>query len=109
MELKDFVSATLQQIIDGVAAAQQHAGKAGASVSPGQLTVTERPMLLWKRGGHEPVQLVEFDVAVSTSEAGEAKGGAGIFVGPVGIGAQSSSDTKSSAVNRIKFVVPLML
>lgn len=52
---------------------------------------------------------LEFDVAVTTQEDSKTKGGIGIFVGSIGIGAQGQSGTSLSEINRIKFKVPLAL
>ena len=53
---------------------------------------------------------VHFDVAVSTSEGTETKGGIGVVVGPVGsVGSQDQSDVASSSMSRIRFSVPVKL
>ena len=96
MELRDFVAETLKQIIDGVKLAQEHAKDAGAAINP-------------PSPAHRAPQFIEFDVAVTTTEGDQIKGGAGVFVGPVGLGTQAQSEATSSAVNRIKFSIPLLL
>ena len=99
MELKYFVAETLKQIIEGVQIAQEYAeDKQGSIVG-------------WQdiRFARENFQTVEFDVAVTTQDATQAKGGAGIFVGPVGVGSQVESDRLNQSVSRVKFSVPLFL
>jgi len=53
--------------------------------------------------------MVEFDVALTTVEGGQAKSGIGVFVGPVGVGTQAQIDAQNSVVNRIRFSVPVLL
>ena len=51
--------------------------------------------------------MVEFDVVVTISEDDKAKGGAGIFIGGLGIGVQGQTASSNMTVNRIKFSVPV--
>src|SRR5260370_33921195 len=92
MELKDFVSRTITDIIEGVREAQAAAGS-DAYVNPGI--------------GRE---IVEFDVALTVTEAAEKKGGGGItvagFLKAEGGGGSSSSN---SSISRVKFSVAVKL
>ncbi len=97
MELQDFIGETLKQIISGVRNAQESAIELGAKVNP-------------RGGSFVEMRDVHFDVAVSTSEGTETKGGIGVFVNPVGsVGSQDKSDVASSSMSRIKFSVPVKL
>lgn len=97
MELQDFIAETLKEIISGVRRAQESAIDLGAKINPRGGSIVE-------------MRNVQFDVAVSTSEGAEKKGGIGVFVGPVGsVGSQDQSDLASSSMSRIKFSVPLKL
>ena len=42
---------------------------------------------------------------VTVNEGSDAKGGAGIFVGPVGIGTQAGVSESESTISRIKFQI----
>ena len=110
MELKQFIRETLVQIVAGVKEAQDAVKDTNAEISPTALHYSpeEGSRLVFKMG-RGIVQFVEFDVAVSTTEAASAKGGLGIFVGEIGIGAKGQVDEQRAAVNRIKFSVPLLL
>src|SRR4051794_26063744 len=88
MELREFVQRTIEEVISGVKASHKHALENGASVAIASNCAE-----------------IKFDVAVTTSEAGEKKGGAGIFVGGFGIGAQGKSGTTNSSESRIQFSV----
>jgi hypothetical protein len=91
MELHEFIRRTIEQVMSAVKESHEHAKMHGGSV--GSDTYTD----------------VEFNIVVSTSETGAAKGGAGTFVGSFGIGGQASKDSSSSSESRIKFTVPVGL
>lgn len=110
LQLEDFITETIKQIINGTVSAQKHASEHNAGVAPGkmQFRSTEGGQL-WNQKDGTPIQQVDFDVAVTTTEGTEAKGGAGIFVGSFGVGAQGKSDYESSSISRIRFKIPLQL
>lgn len=99
MELKEFVAETLKQVIDGVTAAQKYAAQNGSVVGHDK----EKSIYV------QSPQIVNFDVEVTTQDGVQTKGGAGIFVGPVGAGSQAGSERSSHYSNRIQFSVPLYL
>ncbi len=110
MELKDFVSETLKQIIIDVKSAQEIAKEQGGQINPSGMYATAASENTVLRGpNREVVQEIEFDVAVTTTQEDQAKGGIGIFVGGIGIGVQGQSGDRNSAINRIKFKVPIIL
>ena len=88
MELKDFVSETLKQIMDGVKMAPEKAEEMGGAINPRSKMDVENGIIMGPI--ERVVRLVNFDVAISTSDASRAKGGAGVFVGEIGIGARGS-------------------
>lgn len=108
MELKEFVSLVLQQIVAGVAEAQ--ATVAGGEVNPkiwqSQRDAAARLKILESNSG-KWIHLVEFDVAVTVAEGTTTKGGVGLIVGPVALGSTGQSSNQSSTVSRIKFEVPV--
>ena len=111
MELKEFITATLTQIIDGVTAAQYDAAQQGGEINPPVFT---RPDKGQDRLQHMDIasaliQEVSFDVAVTAVEGTQTKGGIGVFIGVVGLGSQGQSNTSTQSVSRIKFSVPIML
>jgi hypothetical protein len=54
-------------------------------------------------------QMIEFDIAVSTTEIKDIKGGVGIFVSGFGLGYQASKGISGSEISRIKFSIPVVL
>lgn len=110
MQLKEFITETFKQIVDGVVEAQEYAGPKGARISPDNLACrTDQGLQFWDQKTGEIATLIEFDVAVSTTEGTGTKGGVGLFVGPVSLGSQGQSDAGKSSSNRIKFIVPIHL
>ena len=109
MELKAFVAETLSQVILGVREAQVFASTHEAKVVPPRIGF--RPdqghVVFWELDNQSLVQVIEFDVAVTTTEGTTAKGGVGVFVGAVGVGTQGQSTASSQSVTRIKFSVPV--
>lgn len=104
MQLDDFVAETIRQIAAGVQRGQIEARKLGTIVNPAMLD--RRPSA---HGFLHPemIKNVEFDVAVTTSEGTETKGGIGVSVLAVKLGSQGKSDATSTTANRIKFNVPI--
>lgn len=110
MELKEFVAETIKQLIDGVLAAQEYGRKNRARVNPMHLPVRDAHggvhSLTFRSDIAHPV---EFDVAVSTAEGTQTKGGVGIVVGPIALGSQGQSKKGNESVTRIKFTIPVVL
>jgi hypothetical protein len=103
MDLQDFVTATLCQISAGVATAKNY----DRCVAP-RVDVGERdPKILRTFAGADGVFLVEFDVAVSISDAGENGVAASIMVLSPTPKTKTKSGMENSSVNRLKFTVPI--
>lgn len=108
MDLKEFVSQTLQQIVAGVADAQKAtvAGEINPKIwqrgDAAKLKIVESNAGKW-------IHLVDFDVAVAVFEGTATHGGIGLVVGPVALGSKGQSKDESSTISRIKFSVPIAL
>ncbi|MGJ5082719.1 hypothetical protein [Bradyrhizobium sp. HKCCYLS3013] len=104
MELRDFVAETLLAIQEGIAEAIHRADerKTIGRISPVWRGDNER--IDWK----EYVQLVEFDVAVTTTDktAGAGKGSIKVF-SVAELNADGSKSFEHSTVSRIKFSIPI--
>jgi len=108
MELKDFVSQTINQIIDGVLASQAYAAQKGAKVNP-RLEIDYRNKVGLKIDFEtaQPIEEIEFDVAVSASEGTATQGGVSVLVGVFGLGTKGESERNRETVNRIRFSIPV--
>lgn len=107
MNLEEFVSDTLTQIVRGVRTAQGEAKLAGAVVCPSRT----RTRLSGNREvtHHARVQEIEFDVAVTVVEGTTVGGDAGIRVFAVGGGAKGERHGSHEQLSRVRFSVPVML
>lgn len=113
MKLQEFVSQTLREIIAGVKEAQKDARTAGAVINPeiSGSCKTKSFADVPVDGGliSLPVENIDFDVAVTSTDMTEREAGAGIFVAAFSFGAKEKNDTSNSSINRIKFSVPIAL
>jgi hypothetical protein len=95
LQLRDFVSETIKQVIDGVAAAQQHATSKRAIVNP-RLPATR-------------VEPIVFDVAVTAAKGTKTQGGIAVVTGIFGLSSKGQSEKTNEMVNRIQFKVYVRL
>ena len=115
MELHDFVSKALVQIIRGVEQAQADLKDSSAQINPPLHNVFSNTQsgganqgLGWAKGGGL-VSVVEFDVALTIHEGQGTKGGIGVVAGIFALGSQGASDSAQHAVTRVQFSVPIKL
>jgi hypothetical protein len=110
MDIKEFVSSTILQIMEAVAESQEQAVALGGYVNP---TAHSMP----KDGAHigftatgQVIYAIDFDVAVTVaSESGTEAGGRLQVASIVSIGAKGKGSDKSETMSRVKFAVPVML
>jgi hypothetical protein len=111
VELKEFVSEALANVIQGVLDAQSTLGDNGKYINPelstGQGSLEDQGRLVSIHG--QLVQSVEFDVAVTVTSGKGTKGGIGVVAGVFALGSQGQSTSENTAVSRLKFTVPLTL
>ncbi len=115
MNLQQFVSASLVQILKGVEDARSQtlitkdAGKIRHSVIPkitGGVSMANTHGHMTSSYG-EIVHLMKFDIAVTTESSSDAKGGGGIRVAGIGFGAEISDADKNINLSRVTFEVPI--
>ncbi|MEJ2362409.1 MAG: hypothetical protein P8Z75_13490, partial [Gammaproteobacteria bacterium] len=110
VDLKEFISETMIQIISGVVEAQEQEKTIGGTVSPRLTAGSEfgaQHGFLRAEGG--AAQIVQFDVALTAKEGSGTKGGIGIVSGIVSLGTSGQSQEENASVSRVKFSVPLIL
>lgn len=111
MDLKDFIAASLTQIVEGVAQSAKAISDAGGAVSPAfsPSNLTER-MGVTSDGNKTPVYAVSFDVAVVASSSDTLEGGARLSVASMfSAGGKMTGSEKEEVTSRIKFMIPLRL
>lgn len=115
MDLKEFVAESLRQIVDGVAEAKSHGSEVGAEVNPignpGNYDRLPEGVLIRKLDGvgTQYAQNVSFDIAVTTIEESQSKGGARLAVAVFSLGGDKQSNSTNSSVSRVQFTVPVFL
>jgi len=99
MELKDFISQSIKDIIDGVIGARKYAAEKGALVN-----VYEK----------DSIRKINFDIAVTTSQtkaveaAVEGKGNI-MKILVAGLDLKGSFEKVNSNISRINFTIPVIL
>lgn len=111
VELKEFITRTLSDIVKGVADAQGD-GSIGKNVAPWGIGGSKYPGEIQK-APFGALIAVKFDVAVTAESSDEAKGGGGFKVAVLGVGASAAGEvgtaSKNVAVTRIQFDIPISL
>ena len=91
MELREFVEKVLADIVAGVKQAQKTTTDTGAAI------VYDASSDTLVQAGLTPLQAVNFDVALTSTDSKTSKGGVGVFLGHVGLGGQKeTADEKVS-------------
>ncbi|TQM12621.1 hypothetical protein FB548_1467 [Pseudoxanthomonas sp. 3HH-4] len=110
MQLKEFVSQALVDIIEGVRDAQGKVNLPGAQVNPhinsGTAELTKLGMA-WASG--RAAHLVRFDLAITATEGSGTKGGIGVLAGAINLGSSGQSNSENVTASRIQFAVPVTL
>jgi hypothetical protein len=97
VSLKTFVAETIREIFEGIAEAQTSIIDGAKKVDEGSLTIGGGG---WKK--------IEFDISVTSSETNDSSGKAGLMIKVLDFGVKSANTNQLSAVNRIKFEVPII-
>ncbi|WP_100641530.1 hypothetical protein [Marinobacter salexigens] len=113
MNLEDFIAQSLSQIAKGIDKANEELSDSLAVVSPRGVKDVHRESrygsLKVGEGTWLKVHEINFDVAVTAAEGSEARGGLGITVGAVTLGASGKENYTNTSVSRIQFSVPMVL
>lgn len=107
MELKDFVKATLEQIVDGAIAAQKSISEKGGIVNPSSMSFQKDGS--WNNYKHAMPQEVLFDVALTATNKRGSLEGIGVFLGGISLGKKNEIGVGQVAVTKVKFSIPLIL
>ena len=105
MNLREFVKETLIQIVAGVADAQSRPPGAQGDGGPTTSGAIVNPT---RDEGVRVIQDVEFDVAITASDATEAGGGLSTALQVVGLRLGASSASREESISRVRFSVPIV-
>jgi hypothetical protein len=112
INLQEFVTESLVQIVEGVKTAQVRVSETGAKINPDNYYFDGTRYRFHPSGyseNEEFGQLVDFDVAVTAVDKGDLKGGIGVVGGVINLGYKAEKGLETSSVSRIKFSVPVFL
>lgn len=107
MELKDFVKATIEQIVEGAALAQESIKSRGGIVNPTDMRFQKDGA--WNQYSHAMPQEVLFDVGLTSTDKSGSSEGIGVFLGSISLGKKNDSGAEQVAISRVRFTVPLAL
>ena len=106
MDLKDFVTETLMQIIEGIKDAQEKSSELGAIINPRSITGSSLSAIVKDRT--HSVQEIGFEVALTSTTDENSKKGIGVALGNVGIGANKTQGEKEVSATSVRFSVPVI-
>ncbi len=111
MNLDEFISSSISQIVSGVVAAQKNVAKLGARVNPAGAVIGKSVLetTLHDKKTNAIVEVIEFDLSIKVEKAKKTKGTIGIVIASIGLGSQGESSGLNSEQNRIRFRVPVQL
>lgn len=109
MELKEFITQTLNNIVDGIADAQAHALEKQAMINP-SCTVRSEETIVYHTvmGPAFTVQVIEFDIAVTVTDEDKSKGGIGVLSAVLNVGVQGEANKINNETSRVKFSIPVV-
>ena len=105
MELKDFVTETLMQIIEGIKDAQEKSSELGAIINPRSITGSTLSAVVKDRT--HSVQEIGFEVALTSTTDENSKKCIGVALGSVGIGANKTQGEKEVSATSVRFSIPI--
>jgi hypothetical protein len=108
LELQEFITNALVQIVAGIADARDKTSSHDATIGSGRVygrtdiagTITDQHGRQWSS--------VEFDVMLAEASGKDTKGGIGVYLGAVGLGSHGASHSDTETRSRIKFTVPIV-
>jgi hypothetical protein len=109
MDIKDFVSETLKQVIAGVKDAQEFAMDNGAMVEPERAATSQKMGEPTQYVGKGSIKEVAFDIAVTAQESTGQEGKAGLRIPYLDFGGGLSAEQANATVSRVRFAVDVRL
>lgn len=110
MNLDDFVANSLASVTRGVASAIKESRSHGAAVNPrGAKYPDSRGSNYGHTNADRTPRMIEFDVAITVSEGSSEAAGGGGNIKILSANMQSSTQSGSSTVSRLRFSVPVIL
>lgn len=113
MELKDFISETIQQISIGVKDAMEKCSDLDVIVNPDVTIGGDGDYFILNDKNHisiqRRVQIIDMDISVVVTATTENKMGGKIGISMIGLGGETRGIENTSNTNRVKFSIPVCL
>lgn len=106
MDLREFVSVALSQIVDGILDAQNYVKDKRAIINPAQNS--EGLYIPRFKDRAYFIRDVEFDVAITITSEDKSRGGIGVVASFIGAGLEAETRQADSNVSKIKFSIPVL-
>lgn len=107
MDLKEFIKTALSDITGAVSDAQQTISN-GAIINP-TFDCEKHGLHLLVNGEARPIERLNFDIAVTTSETLNSGGNMRAGISVLGVKAEGGSTSENGIVSRLAFSIPLLL
>ncbi|MCM0756798.1 hypothetical protein M7784_16310 [Desulfovibrio aminophilus] len=112
MNIEEFVSSALTQIISGIKTAQQATKETGAIINPnvilGDRTPKDSLTVTTMRHGPQLAQIISFNLAVSVQESTQTGGGGKIKVLGLSAGGGMGIEASSASQSKVTFSIPIV-
>ena len=115
LELRDFVSQSIAEIVEGIVDAQKRLENSDTTINPALYNVFSGSQsggtnlaLGWDKENNL-VSTINFDVAVTVNDGTETKGTIGVVAGMFALGSQGKSSQSNQSISRLQFKVPISL
>jgi hypothetical protein len=113
MDIKQFLSESINEIVDGVVLAQEKTRSKGAIVNPSGLNFKSEAFPMFNIDDNSATAVIDFDLAITISEDKKSETKLNVSAGIFGIGAKGDvgggSSEKESNIHRLKFKIPVHL
>lgn len=107
MELREFISSTIKEIVDGVVEARQIIKEHGATI-PG----TDKTKGGFNDVSYEThknrIEIVEFETILTDTDVSGKTGKIGVSFGSFGAGYENKKGGESTSCTRVKFYIPIV-
>ena len=111
MKLKDFITTTLCEIVEGVEVAKTKTVSSCALINP-EVQIGDSVQQckgILKAADGKTASLVTFDIAITIEEGEGASANIGVLGSILKIGADCRTDSSNSLVSKLNFTIPIVL
>ena len=114
MELREFISETIIQIMEGIIDAQEAVANKNGLVNPKRLgnTPGDTPMAVvvdeYTKGVNRRIEIIDFEVALTEVEKSDKKVGIGVGFSNITMGSERKKGGENTSFTTVKFSIPVV-